>query len=119
MEVRQDAIADGSMFAEYVDWRAKHPSDDLMTALLNAEFEDDTGTVRTLSRDEVLTYTQVIAGAGNETTGRLIGWLGKLLGDHPDQRRGARRGPLADPERDRGDAALPADRPPPRPLRRA
>jgi cytochrome P450 len=87
MTVRQDAIADGSMFAEYVDWRAKHPSDDLMTALLNAEFEDDTGTVRTLSRDEVLTYTQVIAGAGNETTGRLIGWLGKLLGDHPDQRR--------------------------------
>lgn len=87
MEVRQDAIADGSMFADYVDWRAQHPSDDLMTALLNAEFEDDTGTVRTLSRDEVLTYTQVIAGAGNETTGRLIGWLGKVLGDHPDQRR--------------------------------
>jgi cytochrome P450 len=40
-----------------------------------------------LSRDEVLTYTQVIAGAGNETTGRLIGWLGKVLGEHPDQRR--------------------------------
>jgi cytochrome P450 len=87
MEVRQDAIANGSMFAEYVDWRAKHPSDDLMTALLNAEFEDEAGTVRALSRDEVLTYTQVIAGAGNETTGRLIGWLGKVLGDHPDQRR--------------------------------
>ena len=87
MTVRQDAIADGSMFAEYVDWRAEHPSDDLMTALLTVEFEDDTGTVRTLTRDEVLTYTQVIAGAGNETTGRLIGWLGKLLGDHPDQRR--------------------------------
>ena len=58
-----------------------------MTVLLNAEFEDETGTIRTLSRDEVLTYTQVIAGAGNETTGRLIGWLGKVLGDHPDQRR--------------------------------
>ena len=29
----------------------------------------------------------MVAGAGNETTGRLIGWLGKLLGDHPDQRR--------------------------------
>jgi cytochrome P450 len=87
MAVRQDAIADGSMFADYVDWRAKHPSDDLMTALLHAEFEDETGTLRTLSRDEVLTYTQVIAGAGNETTGRLIGWLGKVLGDHPDQRR--------------------------------
>ena len=35
----------------------------------------------------MLTYTQVLAGAGNETTGRLIGWLGKVLADHPDQRR--------------------------------
>jgi cytochrome P450 len=87
MEVKQDAIADGSMFADYIDWRAEHPSDDLMTALLHAEFEDAGGTRRTLSREEVLTYTQVIAGAGNETTGRLIGWLGKVLGDHPDQRR--------------------------------
>ena len=87
MEVKQDAIADGSMFADYIDWRAEHPSDDLMTVLLHAEFEDETGTIRTLSRDEVLTYTQVISGAGNETTGRLIGWLGKVLGEHPEQRR--------------------------------
>jgi cytochrome P450 len=87
MEVQQDAIANGQMFAEYVEWRAQHPSDDLMTALLNAEFEDEAGVTRTLTRDEVLTYTQVLAGAGNETTGRLIGWLGKVLGEHPDQRR--------------------------------
>ena len=30
-------------FADYIDWRAQHPSDDLMTELLNAEFEDVTG----------------------------------------------------------------------------
>ncbi|MET0150707.1 MAG: cytochrome P450 [Acidimicrobiales bacterium] len=87
MELEQDAIANGDMFAEYVEWRSKHPSDDLMTALLNAEFDDETGTVRTLTRTEVLTYTQVLAGAGNETTGRLIGWLAKVLAEHPDQRR--------------------------------
>ncbi|HVN51915.1 MAG TPA: cytochrome P450 [Acidimicrobiales bacterium] len=87
MELREDAIANGELFAEYVEWRSKHPSDDLMTALLNAEFEDETGTKRTLTREEVLTYTQVLAGAGNETTGRLIGWLGKVLAEHPDQRR--------------------------------
>jgi cytochrome P450 len=86
MAVQQDAIANGAMFAEYIDWRAQHPSDDLMTVLLTAEFEDEDGERRTLTRDEVLSYTQVIAGAGNETTGRLIGWLGRLLGDHPDQR---------------------------------
>jgi len=87
MRVDVDALVTGEMFAEYIDWRAENPSDDLMTALLNAEFEDETGTVRRLTRAEVLTYTQVIAGAGNETTGRLIGWIGKVLGEHPDQRR--------------------------------
>jgi cytochrome P450 len=76
----------GEMFAQYIDWRAEHPSDDIMTELLNAEFEDETGTVRRLNREEILTYISVIAGAGNETTTRLIGWAGKLLADHPDQR---------------------------------
>ena len=28
----------------------------------------------------------MLAGAGNETTARLIGWLGQLLAEHPDQR---------------------------------
>jgi cytochrome P450 len=77
----------GEMFAEYVDWRAQHPSDDLMTELLTAEFEDETGTTRRLTREEVLTYIMLLAGAGNETTTRLIGWAGKLLAEHPDQRR--------------------------------
>src|SRR5439155_24153111 len=27
-------------FEEYIDWRVEHPSDDLMTDLLHAEFED-------------------------------------------------------------------------------
>jgi cytochrome P450 len=87
MQVKQEEIANGEMFTEYIEWRAEHPSDDLMTALLNAEFEDETGTTRKLTRAEVLTYTQVLAGAGNETTGRLIGWLAKVLAEHPDQRR--------------------------------
>ncbi len=75
------------LFAEYIDWRAEHPSDDLMTQLLNAEFEDETGTTRQLRRDEVLNIVVLLAGAGNETTTRLIGWTGKILGEHPDQRR--------------------------------
>ncbi len=58
-----------------------------MTELLNAEFEDETGTTRRLTREEILTYVTVIAGAGNETTTRLIGWAGKVLAEHPDQRR--------------------------------
>jgi cytochrome P450 len=86
MEMTADALT-GEAFAEYIDWRADHPSDDLMTELLTAELEDETGTVRRLTREEVLTYVTVIAGAGNETTTRLIGWTGKVLAEHPDQRR--------------------------------
>jgi cytochrome P450 len=79
----QDSIA---LFAEYIEWRATHPSDDLMTDLLNAEVEEPDGTRRKLERNEVLAYTAMIAGAGNETTARLIGAMGQLLGEHADQR---------------------------------
>jgi cytochrome P450 len=80
-------FASGEMFADYIEWRAEHPSDDLMTQLLQAKFEDETGTTRRLTRGEILTYVNVVAGAGNETTTRLIGWAGKTLAEHPDQRR--------------------------------
>jgi cytochrome P450 len=74
-------------FADYIDWRAKNPSDDLMTQLLNAEYEDVDGTHKKLTREEVLAYVGLLAGAGNETTTRLIGWTGKVLADHPEQRQ--------------------------------
>lgn len=76
-----------ALFAEYIEWRASHPSDDLMTELLRAEIDEPDGTRRPLSRTEVLAYTAMIAGAGNETTARLIGFMGQLLSDHAEQRR--------------------------------
>ncbi|MBL7487647.1 cytochrome P450 [Frankia sp. AgB1.9] len=86
-DLYQAVTVDSSMFVDYIDWRANNPSDDLMTELLAAEFTDETGTVRKLTREEVLTYVTLLSGAGNETTTRLIGWTGKLLAEHPDQRR--------------------------------
>jgi cytochrome P450 len=79
-------IVTGELFADYIDWRAEHPSDDIMTELLNVEFTDETGAVRRLTRGELLTYLEVLAGAGNETTTRLIGWTAKVLAEHPGQR---------------------------------
>ncbi|KUI34833.1 cytochrome [Mycobacterium sp. IS-1590] len=81
-----DLLATGEVFAEFIDYRTEHPSDDIMTDLLNAEFEDETGTRRRLRREELLMYLTVIATAGSETTTRLIGWAGKTLADYPDQR---------------------------------
>jgi len=89
------------LFADYIEWRAEHPSDDLMTQLLNAEVEEEGGVRRPLSRTEVLMYTSMIAGAGNETTTRLIGFIGQLLSEHPDQRRQL-VDDFLDPKGDRG-----------------
>jgi cytochrome P450 len=83
----QEARDQSNAFEEYIDWRAEHPSDDLMTELLRAEYQDADGTRRRLTRDEVLGYVNLLAAAGNETTTRLIGWTGKVLADNPDQRR--------------------------------
>ncbi len=80
-------LADGEVFADFIDWRTDHPADDLTTELLNAEFEDENGVTRKLHRDELLMFMKVVAVAGSETTTRLIGWSGKLLSEHPDQRR--------------------------------
>ncbi|RAY16984.1 cytochrome P450 [Actinomadura craniellae] len=87
MDFTDGAIPNNETLVDYLDWRRENPSDDLMTDLMNAEFEDENGTRRTLTRDEVVTYITVVAGAGNETTGRLIGWAGAVLSDHPDQRQ--------------------------------
>jgi len=78
--------ASANDFESYIDWRVDHPSDDVMTELLQGEFEDATGTRRKLSREEVLGYVNLLAAAGNETNTRLIGWAGKILAENPDQR---------------------------------
>jgi cytochrome P450 len=86
LQVTKERYFSGKAYAEYVSWRAQNPSDDLVTELLNVEFEDLDGTRRTLTQEELLTFIAVIAGAGVETTGRLFGWMGKVLAEHPDQR---------------------------------
>ena len=87
MRAAKDGLVDGSIFETYIDWRKDNPSDDIMTDLLNVEFTDEFGVTRKLTRDELLIYINVVAGAGNETTTRLIGWAAKVLAEHPDQRR--------------------------------
>ncbi|MBP2450965.1 cytochrome P450 [Mycolicibacterium lutetiense] len=87
MKAAQDGLVDGSIFETYIDWRKDNPSDDIMTDLLNVEFTDEHGVTRKLTREELLIYINVVAGAGNETTTRLIGWAAKVLAEHPDQRR--------------------------------
>ncbi|WP_264010468.1 cytochrome P450 [Mycobacterium alsense] len=98
MKAAERGLSVGEQFEAYIDWRAEHPSDDIMTDLLNVEFVDETGATRRLTREEILVYLNVVAGAGNETTTRLIGWAGKVLAEHPDQRRSLAENPQLIPQ---------------------
>lgn len=81
------------LFGEYLDWRLENPSDDVMTQLVTAEFEDHLGVTRRLTRDEVLGYVNLLAGAGNETTTKLIGHSVRTLAERPEARREIRENP--------------------------
>ena len=98
MAVSHEVNFQGGAFSEYIDWRTTHPSDDMMTELLHAEFKDPQGVVRKLTKDEILNIVNLVAGAGNETTNRLIGWMGKELAEHPDQRRAIVENPALVPQ---------------------
>jgi cytochrome P450 len=90
---QEQLLVDSDAFGHFVDERAKNPTDDVISQLLSAEYRDDDGNTHRLTRDEIVTYTTVLAGAGNETTGRLLGWAGKIWGDNPDAGRPRRPPP--------------------------
>ena len=48
-DLAKERYFSGKAYAEYVAWRAQHPADDLVTELLNVEFDDLTGERRKLS----------------------------------------------------------------------
>jgi cytochrome P450 len=73
-------------FVRYVNERRERPADDMMTDLLRAEVEDETGTKRRLSDVELLAFILLLSGAGNETVARLLGFAGATLARFPEER---------------------------------
>ncbi len=113
-----DLLATGEVFAEFIDYRTEHPSDDIMTDLLNVEFDDETGTVRRLRRDELLMYLTVVADGGRRDH-HPADRLGRQdAGRTPRSASRARGEPRPDPTGGRGDPALGAAGTADRPLRR-
>jgi cytochrome P450 len=83
------AMAAGLATFEYVTAmiaeRRRAPRDDLMSALLEAEVDDD-GVTRSLNELEVTSFVILLAGAGVETVARLLSWAAVVLARNPDQR---------------------------------
>jgi cytochrome P450 len=65
--------------------RRRAPRDDVLSALLEAELDDD-GTARKLDEREVVSFVILLAGAGVETVARLLSWAAVVLARNPDQR---------------------------------
>jgi methyl-branched lipid omega-hydroxylase len=70
------------MVQELGRYRVDHPSDDLTSALVNAEVDGDR-----LSEQELGSFFILLVVAGNETTRNAISHGLRVLTDHPDQRR--------------------------------
>jgi cytochrome P450 len=67
--------------AGMIAWKRDNPADDLLTALIHAEDEDDV-----LDDDELIAQTLLLYIAGHETTVNLIAGGTLALLRHPDQR---------------------------------
>lgn len=77
----------GTPYGAFLAYRRDHPADDFLSTLIEARFTDVfTGEECGLTYQEILNYVGMLYAAGNETTARLIGWMGKILAEHPDQR---------------------------------
>ncbi len=66
--------------------RAAHPTDDMLTDLVQAEIVDDDGVPRRLTIDESANFANLLISAGTETVARLLGWAAVVLDANPDQR---------------------------------
>ena len=119
IDFSEEVVLTHEAMGEYIDWRYTHPSDDVMTELIKAEFVDENGVTRTLTRDEVLMYVTVIGRRGKRDDGQAHRLDGLDPRQAPGAAGGARRGPVAGPRRGRGGAAVRAARPVQRPLRDA
>lgn len=67
--------------------RRSEPSDDLLTALVEAEVDEDGSGQRRLTTQQAADFATLLISAGTETVARLLGWAGVLLAQHPEQRR--------------------------------
>jgi cytochrome P450 len=75
------------MLPDLMRQRRAEPEDDLISALVHSEIDDDDGHGRTLTADEIVGFVQLLSIAGSETVVRLLGFAGVELARNPDQLR--------------------------------
>ena len=74
-------------YLELVQERRRHPADDMITRLIQAEVDRGDGEMTQLDDGEITGFIGLLGGAGAETVTKLIGNAAVLFHRHPDQYR--------------------------------
>ena len=88
MGVQDEAVrrATHEYWQALFDDRRRHPRDDIMSELMEADLETGDGASRHLTDDELHAFIGLLSGAGNETVARFLGWAITGLDEFPGQR---------------------------------
>ncbi len=74
-------------YLEQIALRRKNPTDDMISAMLEADMTTVDGEVRKLDDMEVVGMLALISNAGNETVARMLGWASLVFEEYADARK--------------------------------
>ena len=81
----EGAIALGAYMDQLAADKRAHPTDDMISHLVQAEVEREDGTVERLTDIEVARFVLLLAAAGAETVTKLVGNAVMTFGEHPGE----------------------------------
>jgi cytochrome P450 len=89
-EFPESALAANMQLVQYfsalVAERRTHPQDDMTSLLIEAQIDNEVGERERLTDSEIVAFSLLLSGAGNETVTKLLGNAVVLLARHPDTR---------------------------------
>ncbi len=83
IQAARDVVELQKYWQTELEARLASPNDDIISALTQAEFEDETGTERRLDLPEMISIIQQLMVAGNETTTKVINETFRILLENP------------------------------------
>ena len=78
-------MAQGMYLFQLSQQKRAEPADDMLSALIDAEVETDSGELIRLNDAEIAEFGTLLAAAGSETVTKLVGNAVVLFGRNPDQ----------------------------------
>jgi cytochrome P450 len=86
-EAEAAGLESGLYYYELVQDHRRHPQDDMITNLIEAEVDRGDGVMTQLRDDEIAGFLSLLAGAGAETVTKLVGNAAVLFARNPEQWR--------------------------------